>query len=113
MTRGYGFGARIWRRTRAGARAVPMRLLGDETLLVRGAEGVAAFYDDRLVARHGARPWVVQGTLFGTGSVHSLDGDEHRHRKATCLDVAYEDAQVARPTPLFEREWRAEVDVDK
>ncbi|ARJ03941.1 cytochrome P450 [Cnuibacter physcomitrellae] len=110
LTRGYGFGARIWRRARPGARSAPMRLLGDDTLFVRGAEGVRAFYDDDLVARHGAMPGLVQETLFGHGSVHSLDGDDHRHRKATFVDVAYEDHQVARLTPLLEREWQAELD---
>jgi fatty-acid peroxygenase len=87
-----------------------MRLLGDETLLVRGAEGVELFYDDQNVARHGAMPALVQETLFGHGSVHSLDGAEHRHRKATFVDVAYEDEQVERFTPLLEREWGAELD---
>jgi fatty-acid peroxygenase len=110
LTRGYGFGAHIWRRAADGARAVPMRLLGDKTLLVRGAEGVALFYDDQYIARHGAMPGIVQGTLFGRGSVHSLDGDEHRHRKATFLDVAYEDTQVERLSPLFDREWKFELD---
>jgi len=110
LTRGYGFGKRIWSRVRLGARAAPMRLLGDEALLVRGAEAVDLFYDEERIARHGAMPGIVQGTLFGAGSVHSLDGDEHRHRKATFLDVAYEDAQVERLEPLLEREWRAEVD---
>ena len=87
-----------------------MRLLGDEAILVRGAEGVDLFYDERLIARHGAMPAIVQETLFGHGSVHSLDGEEHRHRKATFVDVAYEDAQVERLTPLLDREWRAELD---
>lgn len=108
LTRGYGFGRRIWRRVGAGARSAPMRLLGDDAMLVRGEEGVRAFYDDRLIARHGAMPGIVQETLFGHGSVHSLDGAEHRHRKATFVDVAYEDEQVARLLPLLEREWRAE-----
>jgi fatty-acid peroxygenase len=53
-------------------------------------------------------PALVQETLFGHGSVHSLDGDEHRHRKATFVDVAYEDEQVTRLTPFLEREWRFE-----
>lgn len=110
LTRGYDFGSRIWRRVREGARSAPMRLLGDETIFVRGAEGVELFYDDRLIARHGAMPALVQETLFGHGSVHSLDGDEHRHRKATFMDVAYEDAQVARFSPLLEREWQSELD---
>ena len=108
LTRGYGFGAHLWRRTRSGARAVPFRLLGKPALLVRGAEGVALFYDGERTARHGAMPALVQRTLFGVGSVHSLDGAEHRHRKATFVDVAYEDEQVRRLVPLLAEEWQRE-----
>lgn len=110
LLHGYDLGARIWRRAAAGARSAPMRLLGDDAILVRGAAGVAAFYDGDRVRRHGAMPAIVQETLFGHGSVHSLDGDEHRHRKATFVDVAYDDAQVARLEPLLECEWRAVLD---
>ena len=110
LIRGYGFGEHLWRRARAGARAVPMRLLGRDALFVRGAEGVSLFYDESRIRRHGAMPAFVQETLFGHGSVHSLDGDEHRHRKATFVDVAYEDAQVERLTPYLEHEWQVERD---
>jgi fatty-acid peroxygenase len=110
LLRGYRFGTHVWKRARAGARAVPMRLLGKDALLVRGAEGVALFYDGTRVARHGAMPALVQKTLFGAGSVHSLDGAEHRHRKATFIEVAYDDARLERFLPLVEREWRAELD---
>lgn len=109
MTRGYGFGERIWRRVKPGARSAPMRLLGDETIFVRGAEGVGVFYDEKLIRRHGAMPGIVQETLFGHGSVHSLDGEDHRHRKATFVDVAYEDEQVERLSPLLEHEWQVEL----
>lgn len=111
ITKGYGFGRHIWRRARsATARAVPLRLLGGDTLLVRGAEGVDLFYDEGRMRRHGAMPAFIQETLFGHGSVHSLDGAAHRHRKAEFLTVAYEDAQVARLLPHLEREWQAELD---
>lgn len=110
LTRGYDFGAHIWRRAQKGARAVPMRLLGRDALLVRGAEGVSLFYDENRVKRHGAMPALVQETLFGRGSVHSLDGADHRHRKATFLDVAYEDEQVERLSPHLQREWQVERD---
>lgn len=110
LVHGYDFGERVWRRVRDGARSAPMRLLGRDALLVRGSDGVALFYDETRIARHGAMPAVVQETLFGHGSVHSLDGDEHRHRKATFVDVAYEDAEVERLQPLLEREWRDELD---
>lgn len=107
---GYDFGERIWRRVAKGGRAAPLRLLGRDALLVRGVEGVALFYDQDRIARHGAMPAIVQETLFGHGSVHSLDGDAHRHRKATFVEVAYEDLQVERLSPLLEQEWQAESD---
>ncbi|MCP2635545.1 cytochrome P450 [Microbacterium sp. HD4P20] len=110
LAHGYDVGARIWRRARDGARSAPMRLLGKDAMLVRGVEGVDLFYDEELIARHGAMPALVQETLFGHGSVHSLDGDEHRHRKATFVDVAYDDAQAQRFSPLLENEWRLELD---
>jgi fatty-acid peroxygenase len=110
LLRGYGFSDRIWRRVRAGARSAPMGLLGDPTIFVRGAEGVEVFYDEDRVRRHGAMPGIVQETLFGHGSVHSLDGQDHRHRKATFLDVAYEDEQVERLRPFLAAEWQRELD---
>lgn len=82
LTRGYGLGAHVWERVRPGARSAPMRLLGDDALLVRGEEAVALFYDEQKVARHGAMPAIVQQTLFGQGSVHSLDGDPPSFRMA-------------------------------
>ncbi|KAA9090063.1 cytochrome P450 [Microbacterium radiodurans] len=108
LTRGYGFGERIWHRVGSGARSAPLGLLGKPAMLTRGAEAVGLFYDESRIHRHGAMPGIVQETLFGHGSVHSLDGDDHRHRKATFLDVAYEDAQVERLSPLLETEWRDE-----
>lgn len=110
LTRGYDFGAHIWSRTRTGARAVPFRLLGKDALLVRGAEGVNLFYDPERIERHGAMPAFVQETLFGHGSVHSLDGDDHRHRKAVFVDALYDDVHVERLLPLLETEWRGELE---
>lgn len=110
LTRGYDFGGRIWSRAADGARSAPLRLLGKDALLVRGTEGVALFYDERRIARHGAMPGLIQETLFGHGSVHSLDGDEHRHRKATFVDALYDDAHVQRLLPALQNEWQAQLD---
>ena len=109
LVRGYGFGAHLWRRADRGARAVPFRLLGREALFVRGEEGVALFSDETRTRRHGAMPAFIQKSLFGHGSVHSLDGDEHRHRKATFVDVLYDD-EVQRLLPELERQWQGELD---
>ena len=110
LIHGYGLGPRIWSRVREGSRAAPMRVLGRRAMFVRGAEGVRLFYDGDHIARHGAMPLFVQETLFGHGSVHSLDGHEQRHRKATFVDVAYDDKQVTRLHPELEREWHRELD---
>lgn len=110
LVRGYGFGAHLWRRADRGARAVPFRLLGREALFVRGEEGVELFYDESRIRRHGAMPAFIQESLFGHGSVHSLDGDEHRHRKSTFVDVLYDDAEVQRLLPELDRQWRGELD---
>lgn len=109
LLRGYDFAERIWDRVSPGSRAAPMQLLGDDAMLVRGTDGVRIFYDETLIARHGAMPAVIQETLFGHGSVHSLDGEQHRHRKSAFVAAAYQDAQVARFEPLLEREWRSEL----
>lgn len=68
------------------------------------------FYDQRRIARHSAMPALVQETLFGHGSVHSLDGDEHHHRKSMFVDVAYDDEQAAGLLPHLEREWQFELE---
>lgn len=106
LRRGYAF-SDAWRRElgavdpRSVAR-IPLRLLGGRALLVRGDEGVRLFYDTSRVKRHGAMPLPVRGPLFGAGAVHGLDDDEHRHRKAMFVSLAYDDSQVARLLPLVE-----------
>lgn len=64
------------------------------------------FYDQTLVERHGAMPTFIQGSLFGNGSVHSLDGEAHLARKQTFVRVCYDDAQVERIKPMVEAEVR-------
>lgn len=114
LRRGYGF-SEAWRRElrhvdpRSVAR-IPLRLMGGRALLVRGDEGVRLFYDTSRVKRDGAMPLPVRGPLFGQGAVHGLDDDEHRHRKAMFVSLAYDDAQVERLLPLVERQWRGAVD---
>ncbi len=55
-------------------------------------------------------PAFIQESLFGHGSVHTLDAAEHRHRKETFLGLAYDDAQVTRLEPFLEREWQRELE---
>ena len=80
MTRGYG-----WlpdRRRASGRRTVAARLGGLPVTAVEGPDAARFLYDEDHVRRAHAIPEPVQGTLFGKGAVHTLDGHEHRVRKA-------------------------------
>jgi fatty-acid peroxygenase len=82
-------------RRRAGdAGVVRTRLLGMRTVALRGPDAVPFFYDDSHVRRHTAIPEPVQGTLFGHGAIHTLDGPGHRRRKAMFLSVLKDPGQV-------------------
>ncbi|RKQ35346.1 MULTISPECIES: cytochrome P450 [Kocuria] len=107
---GYLFASRVRRRAGVSADSgcpVRMPLLGKQTVLVRGEEGVKLFYDTSRVQRDGAMPEVVKGPLFGSGAVHGLDGEAHRVRKNQLADMAYEDERVAEYKPLVAEELAA------
>lgn len=72
--------------------------------VLRGIEGVRAFYDSTVMRRHGAMPKFVQGPLFGEGAVHTLDGQEHQVRKTQMVEVAYTDQNVQKFADLVEAE---------
>ncbi|KAB1916417.1 cytochrome P450 [Micromonospora sp. AMSO31t] len=80
MLNGYAWLPGLWRR--GGGRAVRTRVMGQPAVALRGPDAVRFFYDERHVRRHSAIPEPVEGTLFGHGAVHTLDGADHRHRKA-------------------------------
>ena len=82
---GYAWLPSLWRR--AGRAAVHTRVMGQRAVALRGPDAVRFFYDERHVRRHTAIPESVQGTLFGHRAIHTLDGAEHRHRKAMFLSV--------------------------
>lgn len=85
---------------------IRLKVLGKPAVLLRGKEGVRTFYDNTLIKRNGSMPTPIQGSLFGNGSVHSLDDEEHMNRKRTFVRVCYDDAQVARIEPMVEEEIR-------
>jgi fatty-acid peroxygenase len=70
------------KRRRLGRRTVPARVMGRPAAGLEGPDAARFFYDEDHVRRAGAIPEPVLGTLFGKGAVHSLDGDQHRVRKA-------------------------------
>ena len=115
---GYLFAGKL--RRKAGLPAdsqtpITFQMLGKTTTLVRGEEGVRAFYDSSRFKRAGAMPKFVSGPLFGDGAVHALDGEAHKVRKEQMIALAYDDARVAQIKPLLAeevektlREWKDE-----
>jgi fatty-acid peroxygenase len=75
------------RRRALGRRTVHTRLGGMQALGLLGADAGRFFYDERHVVRAGGIPEPVQGTLFGKGAVHTLDGEAHRVRKAMFVSL--------------------------
>ncbi|MGN0099806.1 MAG: cytochrome P450 [Dietzia sp.] len=95
---GYLFASRVRRRagvTPESQTSVRLRLMGRSTVVLRGIDGVRAFYDADKVARDGAMPGFIRLPLFGPGSVHTLDGRAHATRKNAMADMAYDDDRAA------------------
>ena len=69
-------------RRRSPGRPVSTRVLGQPAVAVCGPSATQFFYGAGDLERHTALPAPVVNTLFGRGAVHTLDGPEHRHRKA-------------------------------
>jgi fatty-acid peroxygenase len=93
MAKGYG-----WlpdRRRALGRRTVPTRLGGLPAFGIEGPEAARFLYDENHVVRGHAIPEPVQGTLFGKGAVHSLDGEAHRVRKAMFVALLMREDGIA------------------
>ena len=99
MRKGYPWASRL----RAGAVAVPARVMGRRAVVVGGAAGVRRFYDPRLRRRR-AIPPPIKLVLFGRGAVHGLDDTQHHRRKSMFLDVLGPGA-VASLVARAEQEW--------
>lgn len=107
VRRGYRFAESVRARSddpQARGR-LPLRVLGSDALLVRGAEGVRLFYDTSDVRRRGAMPVFIKGGLFGQGSVHGLDDQEHEHRKAMFIRSLMGPDAAAAVLDQAAREW--------
>lgn len=63
------------------------RLAGHRAVVVRSEPGVRFFYDESAAERKGVVPPPLGWLLFGRGALHGLDGEAHRDRKRTMVDV--------------------------
>ncbi|MGC5364289.1 cytochrome P450 [Streptomyces sp. DT24] len=99
------------RRRRDGGAPVRTRLLGKPAIALHGVDAVRFFYDETHVRRTSALPEPVVDTLFGQGAVHTLDGEEHRVRKAMFVSLLKDRERVAALVHRVEEEWeRARAD---
>ncbi|QGU06147.1 Fatty-acid peroxygenase [Corynebacterium occultum] len=113
LKHGYLFTSRVRRKAGAHPNAdtpVNLTLMGKRATLLRGEEGVKLFYDTDKVKRAGAMPKFIQVPLFGSGAVHTLDGEAHRVRKNALADQVYEDEPVARFKTLVAEEVQTTLD---
>ncbi len=93
LTTGYG-----WlpdRRRASGRRTVAARLGGLPVTGIEGPEAARFLYDEDHVVRSHAIPEPVRATLFGKGSVHALDGEAHRVRKAMLVALLMREDGIA------------------
>lgn len=93
---------------RLGTDGVETRLLLQRSYLLRGADAARLFYDPALFQRQGAAPEPLRATLFGKGTVQSLDGAAHLHRKALFASLTGPQ-DVARIVALAREGWRAAI----
>ncbi|WP_246260244.1 cytochrome P450 [Streptomyces typhae] len=103
LTQGYAWLPDLSRRKGPGP--VRTRLLGKPAVALRGPAAVKFFYDEQHVRRRTALPEPILSTLFGHGAVHTLDGREHRARKALFVSLLQDAAGVAALAERVGEEW--------
>ena len=104
LREGYRFVSR--RCKRLGADAFETRLMGRRVVCARGRDAAAMFYHPDRFTRRGAMPRTALKLLQDDGSVQSLDGAAHRHRKMLFMGLMT-CKRIAELTILFERAWTA------
>jgi fatty-acid peroxygenase len=107
LAKGYGWLPDA-RRAR-GRRTVAVRLGGLPVLGIEGPQAARFLYDEDHVRRSHAIPEPVQGTLFGKGAVHTLDGEAHRVRKAMFVALLMDDDRIATLVKRATVAWDAAV----
>lgn len=80
------------------------RIAFKPVVFMRGAEAAEFFYAGGRFTRRGAMPPTVVHLLQDKGSVQTLDGGTHQHRKAMFLSLM-DDASVDRLVGIFDHQW--------
>jgi len=101
----YGFIGRYC--DRLGTDGFRTRIALRPAICLRGPEAAAFFYDGGRFGRAGAMPPITVRLLQDKGSVQTLNGAAHRHRKALFMDLAVSPDRVAALESAFGRAWNA------
>lgn len=89
-----------------GSDAFRARIMLQDVVCMMGEDAARVFYDGSHFTRQGAMPSATLHLLQDKGSVQSLDGAFHRHRKAFFLDLLDGDA-TAQIGSMFDERWQA------
>ena len=104
LRQGYNF---VSNRCRAlGSDAFRTRLMLTPAVCIRGEEAARVFYTPERFARRRAMPANTFRLLQDYGSVATLDGAAHHHRKRMFLDLLTPPEAIARLCAAFEEAWR-------
>ena len=104
LTQGYNFIPRHCAELRSDIFAT--RLMGRRAICVSGPEAARMFWQPGRFTRRGAIPPHTLALLQGPGSTQTLDGDDHRHRKAMMMSLQTP-ADQARMVAIAVETWRA------
>ena len=103
LRQGYDF---IGERSRTlRSRIFRSRLLLKPVICLSGAAAAEMFYNPDLFTRVGAMPPTTLRLLQDVGSVQSLSGSAHRHRKAMFLSLLAGQRRIDDALEAFRREW--------
>jgi fatty-acid peroxygenase len=87
-----------------GGDAFRTRMMLQPVVCMRGPDAAAQFYREGRFIRKGAMPRSVVPLLQDWGSVQTLDGPDHRHRKRIFAQ-ALEPQETAAAAAIFRRHW--------
>ncbi|KQV75704.1 hypothetical protein ASC61_12210 [Aeromicrobium sp. Root344] len=112
-------GYQFWQnlRDQRGSDVVRARLLHERATCIRGGDAARFFYEEPRLERSSALPAPIVGTLFGHGAVHTLDADQHVHRKSLFTDLLTAEAVGAIAAEVGRRwderapTWRGETEL--
>jgi len=84
------------------------RIMLKEVVCMRGPAAARQFYEPGRFTRRGAIPRTALALLQDWGSVQTLDGEAHRHRKKMFMDMM-DAAGIGHAISLFRAEWKESV----